>query len=30
MKRYLHNMICELKEYWCEWWNDEIDTIYLG
>jgi len=21
MERYLHNMICGLNEYWCEWWN---------
>jgi len=27
MEKYLHNMICGLNEYWCEWW---IDVIHLG
>jgi len=26
MERYLHNMICRLNKYWCEWW---IDVIHL-
>jgi len=30
IERYLHNMICGLNEYWCEWWNDEIWSHTFG